>query len=88
MTVGVFRDDAVNRVLSITGDLGLTAAQLHGDESPDVTAAVAARVETVIKVLAPHDPAVRSVADDPLGVAHGIGLLIRGAPRQERFIAR
>jgi phosphoribosylanthranilate isomerase len=64
MTVGVFRNHAADEILEITGALGLNAAQLHGDESPDVTAAVAAIVETVIKVVAPDNSAIRSLVDE------------------------
>ena len=45
MTVGIFRDHLANEVLEVTGALGLDAAQLHGDEPPEVTAALAAGVE-------------------------------------------
>ena len=61
MTVGVFRDHAADEVLEITGALGLQAAQLHGEEPPEVTAVVAAGVRTVIKVVAAESPAVRSI---------------------------
>ncbi len=50
MTVGVFRNHGASEVLEITGRLGLDAAQLHGQESPEVIAEVAAGVSTVIKV--------------------------------------
>lgn len=50
MTVGVFRDHAGDEMLTVTDTLGLDAAQLHGDERPETTAAVAAGVGTVIKV--------------------------------------
>ena len=33
-TVGIFRSLAAHEVLEITGELGLDAAQLHGDEPP------------------------------------------------------
>jgi phosphoribosylanthranilate isomerase len=61
MTVGIFRDHLANEVLAITGALGLEAAQLHGDEPPEVTAVVAAGVETVIKAVAAESPSVRSI---------------------------
>jgi phosphoribosylanthranilate isomerase len=61
MTVGIFRNHLASEVLEITGRLGLRAAQLHGDEPPDVTALVAAGVETVIKVVAAGSRAVRSI---------------------------
>ncbi len=61
MTVGIFRNHLASEVLDITGELRLTAAQLHGDEPPQVTAAVAAGVETVIKVVAAGSRAVHCI---------------------------
>lgn len=69
MTVGVFRNHTVDEVLEVTTALGLRAAQLHGDESPEVTAAVASGVETVIKVLVADHPAIRSeVGEHPADI--------------------
>lgn len=51
MTVGVFRDRPAAEVIDATRSLGLNAAQLHGDESPAVTAEVASMVRTVIKAV-------------------------------------
>jgi phosphoribosylanthranilate isomerase len=49
LTVGVFRDEAPERVAQITNSIGLRAAQLHGMESADDTSWVAERVPLVIK---------------------------------------
>jgi phosphoribosylanthranilate isomerase len=49
LTVGVFRDEHPERVIDIINRAGLKAAQLHGFESPDVVAQVAASVRWVIK---------------------------------------
>ena len=49
LTVGVFRNEARTRVVDIVNGIGLRAAQLHGDESPDDTQWVAARVPVTIK---------------------------------------
>ncbi len=49
LTVGVFRDEAPQRVVEIVQRAGLKAAQLHGSESPDETRWVRARVPIVIK---------------------------------------
>jgi phosphoribosylanthranilate isomerase len=51
LTVGVFRDELPERVIDTVHRAGLKAAQLHGHESPDVVAAVAAQVRWVIKVV-------------------------------------
>ena len=75
MSVGVFRNHAADEILEITAALGLNAAQLHGDESPEVTAAVAASVKTVIKVVAPHSSAIRFIVDQ-----HAADIVMLDAP--------
>ena len=47
LTVGVFVDEAAQRVLDIVGHTGLKAAQLHGHETAEVTKWVAERVLTI-----------------------------------------
>jgi phosphoribosylanthranilate isomerase len=74
MTVGIFRDHLADEVLEITGALGLGAAQLHGDEPPEVTAAVAAGVQTVIKAVAAGSPSVRSIDE------HAADIVLLDAP--------
>jgi phosphoribosylanthranilate isomerase len=49
LTVGVFRDEATQRVVDLCHRAGLRAAQLHGQESPEVTAFVRVHVGLVIK---------------------------------------
>ncbi len=49
VTVGVFRDEAPQRVVEITAQIGLRAVQLHGVESAGDTRWVAARVPWTIK---------------------------------------
>lgn len=56
LSVGVFRDQPVDEMLHIIRTIGLSAAQLHGDESPEIAAAVANHVTTLIKVVAPTGP--------------------------------
>lgn len=75
MTVGVFRNHPVAEILAITDDLGLSAAQLHGDEPPHATRAVAASVATVIKVLAPDHPAIDTLVDE-----HAADIVMIDAP--------
>ena len=74
MTVGIFRDHPASEVVEITSALGLRAAQLHGDETPEVTAVVAASVETVIKVVAADSPSVRSLDE------HAADIVMLDAP--------
>jgi len=63
MTVGVFRDEAPQRVVEIINTTGLLAAQLHGHESPATTRRVAERVQYVIKGFAASDPTLDRAVD-------------------------
>lgn len=58
LTIGVFRDEAPERVVSIVHSAGLRGAQLSGRESVDGTRYVAERVPLVIKVLVAGSPEV------------------------------
>jgi phosphoribosylanthranilate isomerase len=49
ITVGVFRDEAPQRVIDIANQIGLRAVQLHGVESIDDTQWISARVGWTIK---------------------------------------
>lgn len=55
-TVGVFRDEAAQRVVDIVQHTGLRAAQLHGFESPNEARWIRQRIRTVFKVFQPGDP--------------------------------
>jgi phosphoribosylanthranilate isomerase len=61
--VGVFRNESPARVAETANTLGLRAVQLHGNESPDDTRWVAARVPIVVRAFAATDPALLR-ADD------------------------
>lgn len=52
LTVGVFRDEHPSRVIEMVDAAGLSAAQLHGHETPHDVATVMTRVRTVIKAVA------------------------------------
>jgi phosphoribosylanthranilate isomerase len=54
--VGVFVDSPVSDILKRIDDCGLTAVQLHGQESPDVVMALCDRGIRVIKALFIHKP--------------------------------
>jgi phosphoribosylanthranilate isomerase len=56
LTVGIFRDDAPARVVELTNQAGLRAAQLHGHERAEDTQWVRERVPIVIKVFPGGDP--------------------------------
>jgi phosphoribosylanthranilate isomerase len=55
-TVGVFRDEAAQRVVDIVHQTGLRAAQLHGFESPPEGRWIRERIPTLIKVFPAGDP--------------------------------
>ncbi|MEZ5343436.1 MAG: phosphoribosylanthranilate isomerase [Acidimicrobiales bacterium] len=63
LSVGVFRNESKERVVSIANKVGLRAVQLHGHETPDETQWVAARVPVVIRAFAAGDPAIARIDD-------------------------
>lgn len=73
MTVGVFQDEAPERVVDIVQHAGLGAAQLHGHESALVTRWVGERVYT-IKAFAAGDPAIAQ------GAEYGARVVLIDAP--------
>lgn len=69
ITVGVFRDEAPERVVSIVHQAGLRGAQLHGG-TPEATRYVAARVPLVIKAVAAGSPEAADLDDHGVEVVH------------------
>lgn len=63
LTVGVFRDEARERVVEIVSKAGLRAAQLHGHESATDTRWVGERVPIVIKAFPAGSSELDRVAD-------------------------
>jgi phosphoribosylanthranilate isomerase len=63
LTVGVFRNEAPQRVVEAMRVAGLGAAQLHGHESAEETQWVRARVPTVIKAFRAGERAIGRFAD-------------------------
>ncbi len=63
LTVGVFRDEAPQRVVDITSQVGLRAAQLHGHETAEQTKWIRKRVPIVIKAFPGGDPDLDRAAD-------------------------
>ena len=63
LTVGVFRDEAPQRVVEAVRLAGLGAAQLHGHETAEETQWVRARVPTVIKAFPAGDPTIARFED-------------------------
>ncbi|MFL6205292.1 MAG: phosphoribosylanthranilate isomerase [Acidimicrobiales bacterium] len=56
LTVGIFRDEARERVVELTNQAGLRAAQLHGHESDADSRWVRERVAVLIKAFPGGDP--------------------------------
>lgn len=63
LAVGVFRNERRERVVELANTIGLRAVQLHGDESPEDTRWVSARVPAVIRAFSIRDPALSVGAD-------------------------
>ncbi len=51
LSVGVFRNEARERVVDITNRTGIRVVQLHGNESPEETQWIAERVPSVIRAV-------------------------------------
>jgi len=75
MTVGVFRDEAPARVVSIVNSVGLRGAQLHGHETADQARWVRERVPFLIQAFPAGAPAVARAAD------YGADVIMLDAPR-------
>jgi phosphoribosylanthranilate isomerase len=97
LTVGVFRDEAPQRVVEIVNTIGLRAAQLHGHETVESTIMVRSKVPFVIKGFPAGDPALERAddfkADAILIDSHAPGSgemfdwsLAEGAPINRRVI--
>lgn len=56
VTIGVFRDEAPQRVVDLVVHAGLTGAQLHGHETPATTRYVRERVGLVVKAFPAGSP--------------------------------
>jgi phosphoribosylanthranilate isomerase len=63
LTVGVFRNEAPERVVKIVQHTGLKAAQLHGQETPEQARFVRKHVPLVIQAFPAGDPALERAAE-------------------------
>jgi phosphoribosylanthranilate isomerase len=68
ITVGVFRDEAKERVVELVNTLGLGGAQLHGREPLSDVRWIRQRVPFVIQAFAAGDPALATVANGPVDI--------------------
>ena len=73
LAVGVFRDHLAREVIDIAGAVGLSAAQLHGSETPRTSHAVHAEVPILIRAMAAGDPQLATIDD------HGADVLLLDA---------
>lgn len=65
LTVGVFRDQARQRVVEICNTVGLRCAQLHGHETPEDARYVRERVALLIQAFAGGDPGLDRAYEYP-----------------------
>jgi phosphoribosylanthranilate isomerase len=63
VSVGVFRNEAPQRVVDMAQHAGMRAVQLHGNESAEQTRWIRARIPFVIKAFAAGDHRVELAAD-------------------------
>lgn len=63
LTVGVFRDEARQRVVQMAYDAGLGAVQLHGHETAEDCRWVRQQVPCTIRAFSAGDPAITRFAD-------------------------
>jgi phosphoribosylanthranilate isomerase len=59
LTIGVFRDEAPQRVVDVVNHAGLSGAQLHGHETPATVRYVRERVPLVIKAFPAASPRLK-----------------------------
>jgi phosphoribosylanthranilate isomerase len=70
LTVGVFRNEAPERVVEIVNSIGLRGAQLHGDETVEQTRWVAERIALTIKAFPAGHPGIGRIDE------YGAGLVL------------
>ncbi len=63
LTIGVFRNEAPERVVAVVNQAGLGGAQLHGRETVEQALHVRQRVRFLIKAFPAGDPGVAQAAD-------------------------
>ncbi len=97
LRVGVFKDEAPERVSQICSYIGLNAVQLHGHETPAEAKWLAGRVPLVIKAFSAVDPRLADAGDFEVFALHvdavepGSGKtfdwsLLASVPKGERMI--
>lgn len=74
ISVGVFRDEAPQRVSDVANAAGLQAVQLHGHETPEVARWLKTRIPMVIQAFAAGDARVGSAG------RYGVDAILLDAP--------
>ncbi len=74
MTVGVFRNESAKRVVEVVNGIGLRAAQLHGNETPEDCCWISERVPVTIRALAAGSPDLDNFDE------FGVDLLLLDSP--------
>jgi phosphoribosylanthranilate isomerase len=75
LTVGVFRDEAPQRVVEVVHKAGLKAAQLHGHETPEQARWIRERVRFVIQGFAAGDKTVANAR------SYGVDAVLIDSPK-------
>jgi len=63
VSIGVFRDEAPQRVVDVVNHAGLSGAQLHGHETPAATHYVRERIGLVIKAFPAGSPRLKDAEE-------------------------
>lgn len=66
LSVGVFRDDAVERIIDVVEATGLGGVQLHGHEGPEVGRALRGVVPFLVQVFTAGDRRLERVEEYPV----------------------
>lgn len=66
ISVGVFRNESVDRILEIVNATGLTGVQLHGAEGPEVAQALRGIVPFLVQVFTADDPRLARLDEYPI----------------------
>lgn len=70
LIVGVFRDHLSHEVIEIAEQVGLEAAQLHGNETPSTSRTVHAAVPILIRAMAAGAPELTTIDEHGADIVH------------------
>ena len=66
LTVGVFRDESVDRIKQVLASTGLRGVQLHGKEDAGVAQALRGSVSFLVQAFTVDDPRLSSIEEYPV----------------------